>query len=197
MVPGKRALLLDVDGVLVTPPDWFGLCIRREVPEFAAGFFDGPFLAATRGEIDLAQHLSDLIGATGRDCTPEAFLAEWHEYENHPNRLLWEPVEKLRADGWPVYLATNQERHRMRHLMEAVGLGAIVDGEFASCSVGHRKPTPEYYVEVTRRLGLPPADIVFFDDAEENVLAAREAGWSAHLFCGVESFVSVMFEPTV
>ena len=188
MAPDGRILLLDVDGVLVTPPDWYGLRLRRESPEAAEVFFAGPFLAATQGEADLRDHLPAFLDAIGRSGTPEAFLAEWHEYENHPEPQIWEAVRELRAEGWPIYLATNQERHRMRHLLQTVGLETLVDGEFASCSVGHRKPTPEYFAEVARRLSTLPERIVFFDDVEENVAAAREAGWAAHLYRDAEGF---------
>lgn len=181
-------LLLDVDGVLVTPPDWYGVRLRREAPDLTAAFIDGPFLAATRGEVDLLDHLPAYIEALGRSCTPEAFLAEWHEYENYPNRELWDAVRQLRDEGWPVYLATNQEKHRTRHLLEKVGLGALVDGEFASCSVGRRKPSPEYFAEVARRLDVAPERIVFFDDAPDNVAAARAAGWTAYLYQDLAGF---------
>jgi putative hydrolase of the HAD superfamily len=185
----NELLLLDVDGVLMTPSDWFGLKIRREAPEVAASFFDGPFLAATRGEIDLLDHLSPLIDALGRPCAPQEFLAEWHEYENTPNRPLWDAVMGIRHRFGGIYLATNQERHRTAHLLTKGGLASLVDGEFASCSIGHRKPTPEYFAEVTRRLGSMPERITFFDDAEENVAAARKAGWTAHVYRDVSGFL--------
>lgn len=194
MTPQDRILLLDVDGVLVTPPDWYGARLRQESPAEAAEFFGGPFLAASRGEIDLKDHLAPFIASLGRTDAPEAFLAEWHESENHPNLPLWEVVRVLRSEGWRIHLATNQERHRMRHLMEKTGLDALVDGEYASCTVGHRKPTHEYFAEVTRRLGVSPERIVFFDDAEENVAAARRAGWEAYVYQDLDGFVKDLYK---
>ena len=185
-------LLLDVDGVLVTPPDWCGVRLRREAPDLTAAFIDGPFMAATRGEADLLHHVPEFIEALGRDQTPEAFLAEWHDSENHPDPAMWDAVRRLRAEGFPVHLATNQERHRLRHLLEVVGRSDLVDGEFASCSVGHRKPSPEYFGEVGRRLGVAPDWIVFWDDVAENVDAARAAGWTAFLYKSVEDFERTM-----
>lgn len=186
--PPERILLLDVDGVLINPPEWYGLRLRNEAPEYAATFFDGPFLAATRGETDLRDHLPEFLDALGRVDTPEAFLTEWHESENHPDVALFAAIRALRRDGWRVYLATNQERHRLRHLLEVTGLSEIVDGEFASCTIGHRKPAPDYYSCVTERLGVAPDRIVFFDDSEENVHAARAAGWDAHLYADLDGF---------
>ena len=39
-----RALLLDVDGVLVTPPEMFGAALMRRHPQAVREFFFGPFL---------------------------------------------------------------------------------------------------------------------------------------------------------
>ena len=63
-------LLLDVDGVLVIPPDWFGVKLLREHPQEARAFFEGAFLPATRGETDLLSHVPAFLTATGRPGTP-------------------------------------------------------------------------------------------------------------------------------
>ena len=190
--PTTHFLLLDVDGVLVTAPEWFGIKLRRENPALTRQFFETAFHSASTGQSDLKDHLPGFIAALGRTQTPDEFLHEWLDSENHPNRALLAEVERLRAQGWRVYLATNQEAHRTRHLLEVVGLGAVVDGHFASYAVGHRKPAPGYYAEVTRRLGLEPGQIIFWDDNGENVRTAGEAGWQARLYMGVKGFRSVM-----
>jgi len=71
-------------------------------------------------------------------------------------------------------------------------LGEVVDGHYASYAVGHRKPEAAYYAEVTRRLGIAPQHIIFWDDNEANVEAARASGWLAHLYTGVQDFQQVM-----
>ncbi|MFC3831532.1 MULTISPECIES: HAD family hydrolase [Deinococcus] len=190
--PRTHVLLLDVDGVLVTPPEWFGVRLRRESPTLTRQFFETAFHSASTGQSDLKEHLPDFIAALGRDQTPDEFLHEWLDSENHPNRALLTAVRELRAQGWHSYLATNQEAHRTKHLLEVVGLGDVVDGHFASCMVGHRKPSPEYYAEVTRRMGDDAAHLVFWDDNRDNVQAAREAGWQAFRYTSVRHFRRVM-----
>ena len=189
MTPGK-ALLLDVDGVLVIPPVMFGLTLT---PQSAAQeFFFGPFLKASIGQAELPELLPPLLATLGYVDTPEQFMAEWFAAENHPNLPLLGEVQTLRAAGWAVYLATNQERHRLKYLLHDMGLGQFVDGEFASCTVGIRKPDTAYFERVQRELGLSPHQIVFWDDAPGNVAAARAAGWTAHLYTDVAGFRAVM-----
>ncbi len=184
----RRALLLDVDGVLVIPPEMFGSRLLRLHPQEGQDFFFGPFLKTSSGQADLLELLPPLLAAVGYAGTPEQFMAEWFAAENHPNILLLHEVRALRAAGWPVYLATNQERRRLEYLLNDMGLGQLVDGEFASCSVGVRKPDAAYFERVQRELGLLPHRIVFWDDAPGNVAAARAAGWTAHLYESTEGF---------
>jgi putative hydrolase of the HAD superfamily len=59
-------------------------------------------------------------------------------------------------------------------------------GRFAvvgfSCRIGHVKPEPAAFDWCIRTLGVEPAGILFVDDREENVLAARARGMRGHLF---------------
>lgn len=52
---------------------------------------------------------------------------------------------------------------------------------FASHLIRARKPDPRAYLHVEEQTGRAPQEIVFFDDREENVVAARERGWTAEL----------------
>ncbi len=189
-MPDNRALLLDVDGVLVIPPEMFGLTLTPQ--DAAQEFFFGPFLNASVGQAELPELLPPLLAALGYVDTPEQFMAGWFAAENHPNTPLLGEVRALRAAGWPVYLATNQERHRLKYLLHDMELGQLVDGEFASCTVGVRKPDAAYFERVQKRLGLLPQQIVFWDDAAGNVAGALAAGWAAHLYIDVAGFRAVM-----
>ena len=198
-----RALLLDVDGVLVIPPRPFSLGLtsvksaadllhlnaRRRA---ATTFFTGPFQSAIIGQADLRELLVPLMTGLDLPGSPDTLMAEWFAAENHPNIPLLNEVRALRAAGWPIYLATNQERRRLKYLLHDMGLDQLVDGEFASCTVGVRKPDAAYFEIVQKRLGLPPAQIVFWDDAPGNVEAALAAGWTAHLYTDVAGFQAVM-----
>ncbi|MBZ9751233.1 HAD-IA family hydrolase [Deinococcus sp. HMF7604] len=192
MNPETHILLLDVDGVLVTPPEWFGARLLREHPQQTRDFFQTAFVSASTGQSDLKDHLPAFLKALGRDQTPGDFLAEWLASENHPNPDLLPLVRALRTRGWRTFLATNQEAWRTAHLLEVVGLGKVVDGHHASYAVGHRKPDPAYYAEVTRRLNVAPTQIVFWDDSQQNVQAAQAAGWQAHLYTSPADFQQVM-----
>ncbi|MFD2609066.1 HAD family hydrolase [Deinococcus taklimakanensis] len=186
--PATHVLLLDVDGVLLTPPSAFHQQFSATHRPALQAFFNGPFESASTGKSDIREHLPAFLNALGRKESPDEYLRAWCDHENYPNEPLLAEVRRLRTAGWRVYLATNQEAYRVSHMLDVGGLRDVVDGEYASCSVGHRKPGAAYYKEVTRRLGLAPEHIVFWDDTPANVQSARKAGWQAHLYQDVPSF---------
>ncbi len=51
--------------------------------------------------------------------------------------------------------------------------------QHASHEIGHAKPDGRIYEAFVREVGVAPASILFFDDLEENIEAARAAGWNA------------------
>jgi putative hydrolase of the HAD superfamily len=65
--------------------------------------------------------------------------------------------------------------------------------EFAHHTFSHRlgiaKPDPAIYRHAAEGLGVPAGDILFVDDKEENILAARNAGMVAVQYSSHEAFV--------
>lgn len=173
--------------MLITPDDFYGAKLAREHEKTMREFMRRPFLSASTGKSDLLDHLPVVMAQIGREGAAKEFYREWLEYENRPDLPMLSAVRELRTQGWRVYLATNQETHRTRHLLEESGLADVVDGQFASCSTGHRKPDLAYDTAVTQRLGLSPEHIIW-DDSAENVAAARAAGWQAQLFTDTTDF---------
>jgi glucose-1-phosphatase len=56
---------------------------------------------------------------------------------------------------------------------------AALTHRHASHLLGLAKPDPEIYRMFEQRCGIPATGIIFFDDREENIVAARSAGWRA------------------
>ena len=60
---------------------------------------------------------------------------------------------------------------------------------FFSWSFGVKKPSPEIYLETTRRLAVAPANAVFIDDKAHNVAGAQAAGLTAFRFSNARQLV--------
>jgi beta-phosphoglucomutase len=75
-----------------------------------------------------------------------------------------------------IGLGTNAEPPNVKFILDESGLAhyfnAIVDGH----QVQHAKPAPDIYLEVARRLTIPPAYCIVFEDSHSGVAAAVAAG---------------------
>ena len=91
-------------------------------------------------------------------------------------------VRRLRKAGILCCLASNQMTYRARYMSENLGYADIFDKEFYSCHIGRKKPDPAYFTAILEELALPPDEVLFIDDVEANVSAARQLGIAASVF---------------
>jgi putative hydrolase of the HAD superfamily len=180
-----EALLFDADGVVQrSTPDrrsrWAQLLGgEASIEPFLADVFARERVCYV-DEGDFALHLEELLEKWRCSGTLAEALRAWTSIEVDRGAL--EVVASLRASGRRCYLASNQERHRARHMSEVLAYGDVFDGEFYSYTVGHSKPAAEYFRTVVEAVRLPEGQILFIDDRATNVDAAREVGLRAELF---------------
>ena len=87
-----------------------------------------------------------------------------------------ETLERLRAAGLKIGVATSKARVRLDLEAERTGIGPLVDEEISGDEVKAAKPDPECVIEVIRRLGSEPGRTLFVGDGPNDVLAGRGAG---------------------
>jgi putative hydrolase of the HAD superfamily len=109
----------------------------------------------------------------------EADLASWTEADDQMVELVADLAGQGRslgllsniiADLVPVF--ERRHSHWLRHFTART----------YSCRIGVAKPDPRAYRICAEQLGVGPHDVLFFDDTEGNVVAAREAGMAAEVF---------------
>ncbi|MGP4027626.1 HAD family hydrolase [Actinomadura sp. 3N407] len=109
----------------------------------------------------------------------EADLDSWTEVDDSMVALVHELADEGRTLGLLSNIISDLvPRFEARHGTWLARFDALT----YSCRIGVAKPDPRAYEICAERLGVEPADVIFFDDAERNVLAARETGMRAELF---------------
>lgn len=88
---------------------------------------------------------------------------------------------------YDVYCLSNNNEisvQRMHEIYEENGLDwqHIFKKEFISSRMKLLKPSREIFDAAAAEIGLPPSEILFVDDSQKNVEAARAAGWQAVLY---------------
>ena len=179
--------MLDVDGVLIDgrPEDgrhWLtsieqDLGFTSEMLHVA--FFAPYWEDIVVGRAGLIEHLTMALEEIAPSVSPASLVSFWFEKDSRLVAGFLPELSAARSAGIRVYLATNQEHLRAAHLMETMGLAAHVDGIFYSARVGARKPEKEFFTRVQAAVGLSGDEILLIDDSQQNIVAAREAGWQA------------------
>jgi putative hydrolase of the HAD superfamily len=90
-------------------------------------------------------------------------------------------IEVARSNGWRVGVLTNGSTPQQNAKLAAIGLADLIDVVCTSDALGVSKPDPQAYLLTCQALGVDPADTVMIgDNLELDVLAARQAGLTAH-----------------
>jgi putative hydrolase of the HAD superfamily len=138
-------------------------------------------MKAMVGEITTAQHWEFIDQELGLpDGSIDQFEKEFWGGD-HLDQVLIEFIAGLRS-GYQTALLSNAWDN-LRHLLEDLWeVDHVFDRIFVSAEIGAAKPDPAIYQFVFQELQRKPEEIVFIDDFEVNVTAARELGMQAILF---------------
>lgn len=106
----------------------------------------------------------------------------------HSVRLL----EALKARDVPVFALTNFGAQNFPLSVAQFPFLETFDRRYVSGEMGMAKPDPAIYAALEADCGVAPGRLLFADDREENVTAARDRGWQAHLFNGSEGWARAL-----
>lgn len=178
-----RAIIFDMDGVLVDAKDWHYVALNNALGLFGLGIsrydhlvtYDGlptrkklEMLSAERG---LPFRLHDFINDMKQQYTMELIHAQckpvfYHEYA----------LSKLKKDGYRLAVASNSIRQTVEVMMERAKLFDYLDFFLSSEDVKVGKPDPEIYVKAINMLGLDPKQCLIVEDNENGKQAALRSG---------------------
>lgn len=178
-------VMFDADGVLQEVPGGWAAVAERYFGDRTAEFLERASAAELPTLAGQGDHLAALavILAEFEVTVPVAdvFRSIWLSME--PAAASFAVVRALRERGYGVHLGTNQQRQRAVHMREVLGYDALFDVSCYSWELGAAKPDRAFFTEAARRIGAEPTAILFIDDSEPNVAAARTAGLAAEQWC--------------
>jgi putative hydrolase of the HAD superfamily len=97
-------------------------------------------------------------------------------WASNPDEVLADFIRELRARGIVVAALTNNTS-RESELLARPELARLFDIAISSADVGLRKPDRAMFRHAEERLNARPDELIFVDDVETNVAAARAFGW--------------------
>ena len=182
-----RAIVFDIGGVLEITPD-LGVNAKweqqlhlkpGELDERLGDVWRGGSLG-TLSEEQVHSSIGKILGMS--ETQVDAFMDDiWEEYLGTLNVELTEYLRSLRPQVQTAILSNSFVGARRKE-QERYHFDEMCDLIIYSHEVGMSKPDRRIYELTCERLGVQPAEVVFLDDYEPCIVAAREFGMQAILF---------------
>jgi HAD superfamily hydrolase (TIGR01509 family) len=195
-----RGVLLDVDGTLIDSNDahasaWVralqehGYTVPFESVRRMIGMGGDKLLPAVTGGLDAESDVGKQIGERRR----EVFLTEYLP-RLQPTDGARALLERLRADGLRLVVASSAQEDELQPLLERAGVADLIEARASSDDADRSKPDPDIIHAALQQARLEPNDVVLLGDTPYDIEAAEKAdvatvavrcgGWSTEKLSG-------------
>jgi HAD superfamily hydrolase (TIGR01509 family) len=184
LFPPHTAAIFDLDGTLLD-----SLWIWQRVDEafFAArGLSVPPDYADALHALTFREVAEYTIARLGLRETPEAVMAEWTatSLALYQNEVRLKPgareyLAALRARGVTLAVATNLTTRVLEAALRHNGILTWFQALTSADEVPRGKEYPDIYQLTAKKLGVPPAQCVAYDDVAKALVGMRAAGVTA------------------
>jgi len=181
-----KAVLFDMDGVLIEAKDWHFEALNRALELFGMPIsrfdhittFDGlstrqklEMLSLDRG---LPRGLHEFLNEMKQIYTMEMVYTQCKPLFAHEYAL-----SSLKAAGYKMAVCSNSIRNTVETMMQKSGLDRYLDLMVSNEDVKKGKPDPEMYLKAIHHFGFAPSECLILEDNENGIKAAKASG--AHL----------------
>jgi beta-phosphoglucomutase len=188
-----KAVIFDMDGVLIEAKDWHYEALNKALKLFGMEIsrydhlvtYDGlptkmklEMLSVERG---LPNSLHQFINDMKQQYTMEIVYAQckpkfYHEYA----------LSKLNQEGYKMAVCSNSIRNTIEVMMEKASLSDYLSFYVSNQDVKKGKPDPEMYNQAIIKMGLNPSECMIVEDNENGIKAARASGANVMIVESVE-----------
>lgn len=178
-----KAVLFDMDGVLIDAKDWHYEALNRALKHFGFAIsreshlstFDGlptraklQMLTKARG---LPELLHEFINSLKQAYTLEITQKKCKPSFNHQFAL-----SRLKAEGYKIAVCSNSVRQSVETMMELSALNPYLDLLISNEDVSKGKPDPEMYAKAMSTLDVKPEECLILEDNDHGIQAAIASG---------------------
>jgi len=178
-----KAILFDMDGVLIEAKDWHFEAMNKALQIFGMEIsrydhlvtYDGlptqkklDMLSVERG---LPKQLHEFINELKQKYTLEMVYTLCKPKFNHEYAL-----SRLKADGYRIAVCSNSVKKTIEVMMERSSLKKYLDFSLSAQDVLLPKPAPDIYLAAMEKYELEPHECLVVEDNENGLKAARASG---------------------
>ncbi|MEB3168806.1 MAG: HAD family phosphatase [Synechococcaceae cyanobacterium] len=178
-----KAILFDMDGVLIDAKDWHYDALNRALEHFGytisreshLSTFDGlptrqklRMLSSSRG---LPQGLHSFLNDLKQSYTLEISYQRCKPVFNHQYAL-----SRLKAEGYRLGVCSNSVRQSIEAMMKLSALEPYLDHLISNEDVQKGKPDPEMYLKAMDIFQVNPEECLILEDNDHGIQAANASG---------------------
>jgi beta-phosphoglucomutase len=178
-----KAVIFDMDGVLIDAREWHYEALNRALALFGYGIsryehvmtLDG---LPTRKKLELLSRdqglplgLHAIVNELKQAYTLEIVYAKCKPVFQHEYAL-----SRLHGAGYRIAVASNSIRKTIEVMMDRAQLAGYLDALVSNEDVSHPKPDPEIYLNAASRLGIDPRECLIVEDNPHGIAAAKASG---------------------
>ncbi len=178
-----KAVIFDMDGVLIDAKDWHYEALNQALSLFGSEIsrydhlvtFDGlptkEKLKMLSMEKNFPKGLHDFINRMKQEFTVQIVFAKCKPVFHHQYAL-----SKLKAEGYKMCVCSNSVKNSINLMMEKSGLLNFLEFIVSNQDVKNAKPDPEMYQVAIEKLGLMPHECLIVEDNENGIKAGIASG---------------------
>jgi len=178
-----KAVIFDMDGVLIEAKDWHYNALNKALGIF--GFeisrydhlvtYDGlptsTKLKMLSKEYGLPKKLHKFINDLKQQYTMELITINckpifYHEYA----------LSKLKSEGYQIACASNSIKNTINVMLNRSNLISYMDEILSADDVSKPKPDPEMYINTIKKLNRSADECLIVEDNEKGITAAKASG---------------------
>lgn len=178
-----KAVLFDMDGVLIDAKDWHYEALNKALGLFGIGIsrydhlhtFDG---LPTKVKLEmlgeqyyLPRELYEFINQVKQKYTMEITEQKCRPMFHHEYAL-----SKLHKSGYRIAVCSNSIRSTIEAMMKKAELSEYIDAVISNEDVKRAKPDPEMYTAAINRFNLLPSECIVVEDNPNGIAAGKASG---------------------
>ncbi len=178
-----KAILFDMDGVLIDAKDWHYEALNKALSIFGMEIsrydhlstFDGlptkVKLQMLSKKYYLPESLHAFINDLKQSYTKELIYQKCHPMFHHEYAL-----SKLHLSGYKIAVCSNSIKETIKLMMDRAQLMEYIDLIVSNEDVKKAKPDPEMYLTAIKKFGLMPEECIVVEDNPNGIEAGKASG---------------------
>lgn len=178
-----KAILFDMDGVLIDAKDWHYEAMNKALNLFGYTIeryehltsFDGLPTSVKLEKLSVEKGLPRSLHKFINEMKQRYTMTEIHN-KCRPVFIHEYALSRLKSEGYKIAVCSNSIRRTIETMMEYAGLSSYLDLIMSNEDVKKSKPNPEIYLTAMERFGLKPKECLICEDNENGIKAAESSG---------------------